>query len=146
MLLLLYCDVYVACIDRSYHNITTQKQEQQNRVGTIYIYYLSTLGLVPLLYLCWLYSLIIFHIIFLICNYYSWILFIYRISNNITRHQQQQQQRKGMIDMMFVLHCFPFFVFKYVYITDKLFLKNYYFHLLWRHKFSFLSIFITRVL
>ena len=84
----------------------------------------------------WIYFLIIFHVVVFIFNYDSQIRIIHRICNNITRHMQQEQQRKGMIYMMFVLHCFILVYFCSVYITDNLLLKTYYFHTIWHRRAS----------
>ena len=47
------------------------------------------------------------------------------VFKNSTRHQQQKQQRKGMIDMIFVLSWFKCVIVLSVYITAHLLFQNF---------------------
>ena len=97
--LFLYHNVFVPCIFRSLHNITTKRKQQQRR------------GYVQPLLLYLICYLILFAIIFFISNFYLLIMVSYTFFNNNKQHQQKQQQRKVVIDMITMLHCTKFALF-----------------------------------
>ena len=115
LLLLFYYNVYVECIGRSLHNITTQQQQQQRKLSTIYLSMVYFTFFSPLFF-CLLYDLKFFLIVSSISKYYWLLRFLYRISNNNRRNQHQHQESIGTIDMMFVLHCINHFNYFYVFI------------------------------
>ena len=122
--LLFYYNISVTCIDRILHNITTNQQQQQYKVSTIYL----------LMVYFTFYSTFLFCLLYdIIYLFYHWFylqfLFVtkdfYRIFKNNTRHQQRHQQSIGTIDMMVCCIVSNFHLFLYIYLTAHLLLQNY---------------------
>ena len=96
-------------------SISSTKSNNQGWVQSIYQW--CNLHFALILYSCWLYSLILFHIIF-----YLQLLFIYEVYIQIMQQYHKTStvttEGKGIIHIMFLLHCFIFVSYFYLFILQ----------------------------
>ena len=96
--------VFTEIYTTSKHNIINTKEEGRYRI-----------------FFCLLFYLIIFPNIDIISNFYSSIMISYNFCKNTKQHQQEKQQIKGMIDMIFMLHCMKFVLYFMLFILWLIF-------------------------